>query len=219
MEKKINSSFIEGWWILYRARTVFASLIIIAVFTNIFLFIVSKYGRLVSLSSEIKSPVVASPTSSAPALPPRSVQEGAAENEWSGVFRAIFNVTSVIVIVSLVFIVLSSLLGILMIIAARAPGAAELTSAFFWSIATVAIVLPWRILLPYIIGFPAIIVDFDRFIWDIARSGSLDTAIQWLKYVAWPLIVVLFIAAYLRKTSQASLRIMTSSEKRSEDSE
>ncbi len=230
MEEKVNSSFIEGWWVMFRARTVFATLLIIAMLVNVAVFIAVKYGK---LSGEVILPLPSAgakvdipapegrvpkekavqpqpPMPLPPTPPPGNLPVGV-DSPWLKICRGAVNIASIVSIISVVFLIFCSLVGLLMIIVARSPGAGAISASLFWAVGIVVLVLPWSGFLPFLVGMPTGgVVNFDVLVREAKLNDSLSVVIEWLRYGVYPLLIVLFTVVYLKRTSQANLDIMTS---------
>lgn len=137
--------------------------------------------------------------------------------KWYSIFSNVMTLTSIIALVSIIFMVFCALAGMMMIVAGHLPGAGSITSAFFWSIGIVALLLPWTNFIPQAtclpIGIPAF-TDIQASLRETCSAAGcglrddLASIIQlWVKYVVFPIIIILIDILYLARTRQAATDI------------
>jgi hypothetical protein len=138
--------------------------------------------------------------------------------KWYAIFSNVMNLTGIVSLVSILFMVFTALAGIMMIIAGRLPGAGQVTSAFFWSIGIVALLLPWPNFIPQAACLPIGIADFSSLhasLTQLACGGgscplaeNVASIVQvWVRFVLFPVIIFLIDIMYLARTRQAAIQI------------
>jgi hypothetical protein len=139
---------------------------------------------------------------------------------WYNVFENVMNMTAIVTMISVFFMVFCALLGIMMLAAGQLPGADAVAKAFFWAIAIVAFILPWDTILPQVVCLPiglANFFDIQQSLRDLVSGCDVDSKVchmgmifqQWVKFVVIPVLVILIDIAYLRRTSQANKLVTT----------
>jgi hypothetical protein len=175
----------------------------------------------------------AAPVPATPATPKTSVNKVPSKAEvtferpadldralkWYSTFSNVMTLTSIIALVSIIFMVFCALAGMMMIVAGHLPGAGSITSAFFWSIGIVALLLPWTNFIPQATCLPIGIAAFTDIQASLREtcsgagcgmSSDLASIIQlWVKYVVFPIIIILIDIMYLTRTRQAATDIRT----------
>jgi hypothetical protein len=267
MDIKTQSSFADGWKILYQARTVFAILLIVALVANLAVFFAARFGGMTKpgnlpvMVCPVVCPVGGPMMATAPADLPETeeaaepVKEEKTEEaattapaaevaevkvtvpttrpvgcvmsvpaglekamRWYNTFSNVMKLTAVIALVSVVFLVACGLLGVMMLVAGQLPGAGSLTSAFFWAIGIVVLMLPWSTLLPHVTCLPIGIPSFSEIQLSLSsRVGTseswLTTAIlvfqTWAKFVVIPVLIILLDLMYLKRTKEADESLKT----------
>ncbi len=223
---KTITSFTDGWRVLYQARTVFSILLIIVLLVNIGLFITAwRSPNLIRpvvgnacMLAEPKNPT--SLPSTAPAVSPASASpeltaQAEVSTKYTTIFSNLLTMTQIVALVSVVFLLFCALLGILMVIAGQLPGAGVLTGAFFWAVGIVALVLPWSNILPQCMYLPLGMPAFNELhsalhLTSVCGEGIGHAAAQvsmWLKFVVFPVIIILFDVLYIWRTRQADNQI------------
>lgn len=241
---KINLGYAEGWGIIYQARTVFAILLLVALVINLAVFFVAKFSGLTQSGDRPiivqpflstlapcalhEEPAKATSTATAPttqsAAPavPDTVRTGEVPADldravkWYSVFSNIMDLTAIIALVSIIFMVFCALSGMMMIIAGHMAGAGFITSAFFWSVGIIALLLPWSNFLPHAACLPIGIPNFVDIQASLLQTCS-DTACKtqdlagviqlWIRFVVFPIIVILIDLMYIKRFNQAAAQI------------
>jgi len=216
MATRTENSFFEGWSIVYQMKTIFAVLLIIAMAINLAVFVLTRFQVLVKLPPK---PVIAagiglSTQSAIPTAtqrrpaPGMDVNAETDTNKWEAVFNTLTVLASIVALVSVVFLVLCALLAVMLVVAGGLPGAGALTAAFFWAVALAALILPWCNLIPQMGCMPSILSHFRVILTETASSvysGSwMDEILLWLRFVVYPLLIVLIGVLYFGRFNQAN---------------
>ncbi len=209
MWTKTQASFADGWKVFYQLRTVFAVLLILTMAVNIGVFITAKFTRLVLPQEASQPAATAAQPATAPTAQPSDVTPEMVR--WRMIFRIAMDVTAVVAIVSVAFLVFCALLGVMMIVAGQLPGAGLASAAFFWAVLMVVLLLPWSNLLPQANCLPIGVPAFNDMRTNLLQSDPSFSVSQidlWLRYVVYPLVVLLITILYLGRTSQANRQII-----------
>ncbi len=140
---------------------------------------------------------------------------------WYNVFENVMNMTAIVTLLSVFFLVFCAMIGLMMVLAGQLPGAGALAKAFFWAIAIIAFLFPWDTFLPQVVCLPIGLTSFldiqlslnevltrtDCSSSNICFIGTVFQ--QWVKFVVIPLLVILIDIAYLRRTFQANREIIS----------
>ncbi len=219
MKTELNVSFREGWNIFYQARTLFVTLLIISMVVNIAIFLTAKYSKLLTpILTPSGDAVVSCPlTTSCPSIVPLAVNsysntDMARSNRWSEAFKGMLTITGIISVVSAIFLVFCGFIGLMMLIAGQLPGAGKICAAFFWGVGLLVLLLLWSNMLPNSAGLPVGITGFTELqssllSANISSGAWIGQITLWLRFVIYPLIIILLTIVYLRRTMQANMEI------------
>ncbi len=207
---KTQLSFAEGWTVFFQARTVFVVLMIIAMVINLGIFGTARFAKKLILYPQ-------DPTATRPAVQVQPVPDQAAttrSDKWKTAFSGLMTFTTVLAIVSAIFLVFCALVGIMMIIAGQFPGAGMATGAFFWAAGMVALLLPWSAMLPQASGLPVGVPSFGNISNDIFQSRLSNATLWmeillWLKFALYPVIILLMSLMYYKRTNQANSQLLS----------
>lgn len=211
---KASGSFAECWRILAQARVVFSVFLIAAMVINLAIFFWVYFKKpLTPLIDAQALSIAGAPVPTT--MPTQTVDPDAlasARNQRR-IFKNIMYFTGVLAVMGIVFMLFCALLGLLTLIAGNLPGAGAVTSAFFYALAgALLMLLNWCDILGQSVAclaFPCGVVTFDHLfgaIRDITTStgGSVSMSLGlWLRFVVYPVLILLFAVMYLGRTGQA----------------
>jgi len=203
---KASGSFAEAWSVLYQARTLFTILLIISMGANIAVFLAVRFAGVVDPLvgvpiGVVPEKAVGTPSETMPAGKTIDVESLQRANWWASGFRAAMTFTSMLAIVSVIFMAFCALVGVMVLISAGLPGAGAAVSGFFWALAAGVLLLPWIRLIDLPIGLS----QFEELL-SAYRTSNLageQPIIFWVQHLAFPVILILFSIMYLGRTSQA----------------
>jgi len=207
MLTKSQTSFAEGWKVFYQVRTLFVVLLMVSMAVNIGIFITAKFSKVVIPRTTRVN--VVEPTTTAAVTQPNAREEINPEMaRWQKIFRIAMDVTAVVGTGSAIFLVFCALVGLMMIIAGQTPGAGFVAGAFFWAVLMVVVLLPWSSLMPSICCLPVGLPGFNAMQGSMMSCGSAGCQVNlWLRFVVYPLLVLLITVLYLVRTNQANKQI------------
>lgn len=212
---KATGSFAEAWQLLYRARTLFAILLLLAMVVNIAVLLTVRFTGLVDplIKKQVFgscSPVEGPAPTSGP-IERTDTSNIESAHRYVGAFQAVMTLTNGIAIVAVIFMMFCALVGVMTLIAAHLPGAGAMVGGFFWALAAAAFMLPWQRLLAVPVG----LLSFDDLLntyRDACTASSWYPHMTlWVQFVLYPLVLILFTVMYLGRTSQAHAQMSAGS--------
>jgi hypothetical protein len=133
---------------------------------------------------------------------------------WETIFAGLMTFTGILALVGAIFLVFTAVIGIMMIIAGQLPGAGLVSGAFFWAAGLVALLLPWATMLPQASCLPVGVASFNEMYNAIYQtrfsSATWWTEVAlWLRYVLYPVIILMMTWMYFQRTGRANTQILT----------
>lgn len=206
-----SSSFTESWQLLYRARSLFAGLLILAMVLNVAAMLAVSVGHVIDQPQPTVAPTTAATVDPAPAEPNHAPV-------WAAVIRIVMAVTAVLATVAAIFMLFSALVGLMILIAGGMPGTAPVTSSFFWALLAV-VLLTWAPLLSHVVADMTVIgtATFENlettYKLTLGEYATFSTHIPlWIGFCAYPIIIILIAVMYLGRTAQANAQITADKE-------
>jgi hypothetical protein len=226
MMNKNQLSFAEGWTVFCQARTVFVALVMIAMVINLGIFGTARFAKKLITYPQTPisfgSRVMPGLTTSRAAIPVQPVVKESKETielnqrseTWKAIFTGLMTFTAILALVGAIFLFFNALIGIMMIIAGQLPGAGWVAGAFFWAAGLVALLLPWATMLPQASCLPVGVASFGDmyaaiFQTRLASAGWWMEASLWLRYVLYPVIILLMSVMYFQRTGRANTQLLT----------
>jgi len=223
--------FVDSWKILYRGRTFFSVFLIGAMVANVVVFLwvllggpvdalkhpAALYGCPPLTPGMVPStrPFTAPTTGPAAAFVEAFSDEAMPTQEeinsaqqWRQIFTVIMFVAGILAILGAVFMTACALLGVMVLVAGGLPGSGFATSAFFYVVgAALWLLLPWEEALSGTVYMPVGVLNFQDLFYAYRGSNPgdwLTFASLIVKYVVYPVVLILLAVMYLGRTSQAN---------------
>ncbi len=219
-DANVSTSFAESWKVLYKARTVFALFLLVAMAVNILAFLFVNFAKPIDALTGSQANLAAA-TQPAESVVTASEADKKSAERWQSILKTVMFVTGILAVVGAVLMLAAALLGMLAIIAGRLPGAGPITAACFYAVgATLWLLLPWNgIFLGFTYYLPAGVPTFAGLgaAYDLAlMSGGGFTSAKlalWVVYALYPAIVCMLTALYIGRTGQTNRQIADSKQK------
>jgi hypothetical protein len=143
-----------------------------------------------------------------------TIERNQRSKTWETIFTGLMTFTGILALVGAIFLAFSAVIGIMMIIAGQLPGAGLVSGAFFWAAGLVALLLPWATMLPEASCLPVGVASFGD-MYNAIYQTRFSTAnwwtevALWLRYVLYPVIILLMTWMYFQRTGRANTQILT----------
>ena len=218
---KASSSFAEAWKVLYRARTLFAAFLILAMILDVAVFLTVRFsgtldpliqfGRLTAPMGGFENAPGEGPSPASSASVDVSSLSKARQRE--GQFRSVMFFAAVLAVVGVTFMALCAVLAVMVLVAGNLPGAGAATGSFFYAAgAALWLLLPWGQILGYGTSLPVGVPTFTQLLtaYQVTMDPSAGWDAQiglWVRHVVYPAVIFLLTIAYLLRTSQAQAQM------------
>jgi hypothetical protein len=217
---RAQASFAEAWQAFYRARALFAGVLMIVMAVNIGVFLTVMFGGVIK--PPVKQSATAPATIGAGVTVPSTTKPVSMEKDevslarseaWRASFKIVMTLTAFVAIVMVVFMVFCALLGVMVLIAGQLPGTGAVVSAFLWSLLA-ALLLLWAPLLSHIvsnmtiIGLPSFGDLQNGYTMNLSAYATWSTTVSlWIGFLVYPILIILISIMYLGRTSQAHAQV------------
>ena len=215
---KSSSSFGQAWRVLGQARVVFSVFLIAAMVINLAIFMWVYFKKPLAPLIDAQTVSVVVPPAGAESATTQSADADAdadaraSARRQADIFKNVMYFTGVLGVVGITFMLFCALVGLMVLIAGNLPGAGAVTSAFFYALAgAMLMLLNWGDILGRSVAcmaFPCGVVTFDQLFGVMREIGSAGSTLGlslglWVRFVVYPVLILLFAVMYLGRTGQA----------------
>lgn len=182
----------------------------LAIVAQLFTFAVVRFGGVIDAASEVtlagapSSAPSTAPTQSAGGYEPKAVTKA---DSWYRTLMWLMAGVKFLAVVAAGLLALTVLVAVLLALVGGLAGVAEATSAFFWSLILLAVIIPWQQLLDSTFASGALFnlsylvqkTHGIRSQWGAANAGILDQVLYYARFAAYPIVALLLLVVVAMK--------------------